>query len=67
MQTQQIEQVFQELQTLTPEQVNKVENFIDFLKQRDDEHQLTRAAMSTSETSLSTVWNNPDDIKYDQL
>jgi hypothetical protein len=67
MQTQQIEQVLQKLQTLTPERVNEVEDFIDFLRQRDDERQLACAAMSASEEPLNTVWNNPDDAEYDRL
>ncbi|MDR4515565.1 hypothetical protein [Nitrosomonas sp.] len=67
MQTQQIEQVLQKLQTLTPERVKEVEDFIDFLRQRDDERQLARATMSASEEPLNTVWNNPDDAEYDRL
>ncbi|MCP5291675.1 MAG: hypothetical protein H6938_03930 [Burkholderiales bacterium] len=48
MQTQQIEQVLRKLQTLTSERVNEVGDFIDFLRQRDVERQLTHAAMSAS-------------------
>jgi hypothetical protein len=69
VQTQQpvIEQIVHKLRTLRPERLGEVEDFIDFLSQREDERQLTRAAMSASETALTAVWNNPDDAEYDQL
>ncbi len=67
MQPQHIEQVVQKLQTLTPNRINEVEDFIDFLSQRDCNRQLTQAAMTTSETALNTVWDNADDAEYDKL
>jgi len=44
-----------------------VEDFIDFLKQRDTDRQLTHAAMKTAEPSLQKVRDNPDDAVYDAL
>ena len=41
-----IEQIVQKLRTLRPERLDEVEDFIDFLSQREDDRQLTRAAMS---------------------
>lgn len=67
MQAQQIEQVMQKLQALTPNRINEVEDFIDFLSQRDSDRQLTRSAMATSEPALNTVWDNADDAEYDKL
>lgn len=67
MQTQQIEQVVRKLQTLAPNRIEEVEDFIDFLSQRDNDRQLTRAAMQTSEPALNGVWDNPDDAEYDAL
>lgn len=66
-QIQQIEQVIHKLQTLSPERVNEVEDFIDFLSQRDSDRQLTQAAMIVSEPMLDNLWDNPDDAEYDQL
>ena len=62
-----IEQIVHKLRTLGPERLGQVEDFIDSLSQREDDRQLTRAAMSASETALAAVWNNPDDAEYDQL
>ncbi len=67
MQAQQIEQVVRKLRTLTPNRINEVEDFIDFLSQRDNDRQLTQAAMAISEPALSTVWDNTDDAEYDEL
>ena len=62
-----IEQIVHKLPTLGPERRGEVEDFIDFLSQREDDRRLTRAAMSASEAALTAVWNNPDDAAYDQL
>ena len=67
MQSQQIEQVVQKLQTLTPNRIDEVEDFIDFLSQRDTDKQLTTVAMTASETRLNTLWDNPYDAEYDKL
>ena len=67
MQPQQFEQVIQKLQALPPERMDEVEDFIDFLSQRDTERGLTRAAMAAAEPVLEQVWDNPDDAEYDNL
>ena len=61
------EQVVQKLQTLSQERVSEVEDFIDFLSQRDTDKQLSQAAMTVSESTLKGLWDNPDDAEYDQL
>ena len=66
-QAQQIEQVMKKLRPLPPERVAEVEDFIDFLSQRDADRGLTRAAMATAEPILEQVWDNPDDAEYDKL
>ena len=55
------------LEPLSPERVNEVDDFIDFIKQRDQERQLTQAARRLAERSFANVWDNPDDAIYDQL
>lgn len=67
MQMQHIEQVVQKLQALTPNRISEVEDFIDFLSQRDTDQQLTQSAMTASEPTLNKIWNNTDDAEYDQL
>lgn len=62
-----IEQVIDKLQALSPERVSEVEDFIDFLSQRDTDRELTQEAMSAAEPVLEQVWDNPDDAEYDNL
>ncbi len=62
-----IEQVLHKLQSLSPERISEVADFIDFLCQRDAERQLTREAMAASEPALKSLWDNPDDAEYDRL
>ena len=67
MQAQRFEQVVLKLQTLTPNRVDEVEDFIDFLSRRDSDRRLTQAAMVASESVLNVVWDNEDDAEYDKL
>jgi hypothetical protein len=67
MQPQQIDQVIRKLEALPPERVTEVEDFIDFLSQRDNERKLVRAAMTATEPTLNAIWDNTDDAEYDNL
>ena len=62
-----IRELIDKLEALPPERINEVEDFIDFIKQRDQERQLTQAATKAAEPSLQKVWDNPDDAVYDAL
>lgn len=55
------------LESLPPERVNEVEDFIDFIKQRDHDRQLTQAASRFAEQSFANVWDHTNDAIYDQL
>lgn len=67
MQPHRIDEVVEKLHALSPERVTEVEDFIDFLKQRDEDRQLTRAAMRATEPVLEKIWDNADDAGYDKL
>ena len=60
-------ELIDKLETLSPKRIAEVEDFIDFLKHRDIDRQLTRAATKVAEPSLKKVWDNPDDAIYDAL
>ena len=62
-----IRELIDKLESLPPEGIAEVEDFIDFLKQRDTDRQLTRAAAKASEPSLHKVGDNLDDAVYDTL
>ena len=62
-----IGELIDKLKALPPERIAEVEDFIDFLKTRDQDRQLTRAAAKTAAPAFAKVWDNPDDAVYDAL
>jgi hypothetical protein len=61
------EQLLAKIRTLPPARRAEVEDFIDFLRQRSEDEQLTEAASRLSEAAFAHVWENPDDAGYDRL
>ncbi len=59
--------ILEKLKQLPPERLAEVEDFVDFLRTRESDRALTRAAQRASEPSLSKVWENADDADYDRL
>lgn len=62
-----VQQLIHKLQLLAPERIAEVEDFIDFLNQRDQTRQLTQAALATAEPSFNQIWDNAEDADYDNL
>ncbi len=59
--------LMEKIQALPPERVHEVEDFVDFLKLRDEDRQLIREAARLSEKTFRDVWDNPEDAAYDRL
>jgi len=59
-------ELIEKIKNLPPERVAEVEDFVDFIAQRD-ERRLVQAAAKLSEESFSRVWDNEEDSVYDQL
>ena len=55
------------LKQLPPQRLAEVEDFVDFLRTREDEQRLTRIASKVSEASFAEVWDNDDDAAYDRM
>lgn len=55
------------IKRLPPQRMAEVEDFVDFLRSREDEQHLTHAAAKASEASFAQVWDNDDDAAYDRL
>lgn len=55
------------ISALPAERIAEVEDFVDFIGQREQEHSLLRAAASASAPAFAAVWSNPDDDVYDGL
>lgn len=58
--------LIRKIRSLPPEKVAEVEDFVEFLAQRDD-RQLTQAAAKLTEKAFRRVWDNPADAAYDRL
>ena len=59
--------LIEKIRQLPPQRLAEVEDFVDFLRAREDEGHLTQAATKASEASFATVWNNDDDAAYDRM
>ncbi len=66
-QTIQDETLIKKIRSLRPERVAEVEDFVDFLRQRDEDRRLVQAAARLSENTFQKVWDNTDDADYDRL
>ena len=65
--TKQEQSLIEKIRGLTPEKIAEVEDFVDFLRQRNIDRRLTQAAAKLSEKAFQKVWDNPDDADYDKL
>jgi hypothetical protein len=59
--------LIEKLNTLPIDRLHEVEDFVDFLRSRDQHRALFRAASAASEPAFAAVWNNPEDDVYDAL
>ncbi len=59
--------LIEKLNQLPPELIAEVDDFVDFLRSRNEQRQLVQAAMKASEPAFAAVWSNPDDSIYDTL
>ena len=59
--------LIEKLKSLPPQRRAEVEDFVDFLRSRDEEQRLTHAATQISEPAFKAIWDNPEDAEYDRL
>lgn len=59
--------LIEKLQKLPPQRLAEVEDFVDFLRTRENEQRLTQAASKMAEGSFAAVWNNDEDAAYDRI
>jgi hypothetical protein len=62
-----VESLAEKIQTLSPEQMAEVEDFVDFLRLRSQHRSLVRATAELSTASFAEIWSNPEDDVYDAL
>lgn len=59
--------LFDKIKQLPPQRMAEVEDFVDFLRTREDESRLIRAAAMASVASFTQVWDNDEDAAYDRM
>lgn len=52
------------INALSGERLAEVEDFVDFIANREEAQGLTRAAAAGSAAAFAAVWNNPEDDIY---
>jgi hypothetical protein len=55
------------IRDLSDGRVAEVEDFVDFLRTRDEQREFVEAAGVLSEPSLAAVWDNPEDDVYNDI
>jgi hypothetical protein len=59
--------LIEKIQTLPPDRLREVEDFVDFIAAREQQRALIRAAADASTPAFAVVWENPEDDAYDEL
>jgi len=59
--------LFDKIKQLPPQRLAEVEDFVDFLRAREDDQRLTQGAAKASEASFAQVWNTDEDAAYDRM
>jgi hypothetical protein len=65
--TQQEQSLLNKIRSLSPEKKTELEDFVNFLHYKSEDHKLAAAAIKMSEKLFGEVWDNPEDAEYDKL
>lgn len=60
-------QLIEKIGSLPADKIAEVEDFVDFLRQREAKRRLAMAMTGASEAAFAKLWDNPDDAAYDRL
>ena len=59
--------LLQKIRSLPEDKIAEIEDFVDFVRYKNDDLQLSRAAAKLSKASFKRIWDNPEDDAYDSL
>jgi hypothetical protein len=59
--------LLQKIRSLPADKFAEIEDFVDFVRYKNVDLQLNRAATKLSEAVFQRVWDNPEDDAYDNL
>lgn len=57
----------EKIRQLPAQRLAEVEDFVDFLRVRDEENRYATAVAKASELSFAAVWDNDEDAAYDRM
>ena len=59
--------LLQKIRSLPADKIAEIEDFVDFVRYKNEDLQLNRATTKLSEAAFQKVWDNPEDDAYDNL
>jgi len=63
----QVENMIKKLDKMSPDRLAEINDFIDFIRVRDQDSRLHKEFAQASESAFAKVWDNDDDAIYDSL
>lgn len=62
-----VQLLLEKIQSLSAERIAEVDDFVNFLRLKEQERSLTRLSAEISAPVCNAIWDNPDDEAYDAL
>ncbi len=59
--------LIEKIAALPDERIAEIEDFVDFIRWREQDRALVRAAAVVSAPAFEAIWRNPEDDVYDAL
>jgi hypothetical protein len=59
--------LIEKIAALPDDRIAEIEDFVDFIRQREEDRALRRAFTAASEGAFAKVWENSEDGVYDAL
>jgi len=59
--------IAEKVKLLTSEELSEVETFIEYIRYRSHDRELTQIATAASRPVFEAIWDNPEDAVYDAL
>jgi len=59
--------LIEKIEALPADRIAEIEDFVEFIRLREQDRMLTRAAGAASVPSFAAVWSNPEDDVYDAI
>lgn len=61
------QRLFEKISDLPHARMAEVEDFVDFVREREEIAALRKSVIAASEPAFARVWSNPEDDVYDAL